>query len=473
MPSDTRSALQTIVVAGDGAIGLAAAIALRRALPRAKITMVPCAPDAAAFADHATTSLPSSNLFHARLGLDEVGFVLRAAAGHRLATRFTGWTTSGSWLHAYGASSNDADVPSVSQALAADGRFAHPADDTTSPLSDIDYALRFNAEGYAHRLSGLANHLGVIREPSVAISALPDVHSGIASIQLANGVDLTADLFIDCTGPSAILSRAAGAVFESWADQLPCNRVMRTTTPEPPALSVVDEVTAWSQGWRSRSFARDGTRTSIGYQSSPGSDTEATNALGSDPADAITFTPGRLRDAWSGNVVAIGDAAATFDPLHGANMALAHAHIVLLLDLLPSRNIIPLERDEYNRRASAMSDRVRDYIALYHCGPKPPHGPFWSYASSLKRSDALSLTLEEYKKRGRLPFFEDDILPRDAWVSAMACVGILPGKSALAQSASPEAVERHTKTQTSRSTAATGMAPPYQLWLSNYIETQK
>ncbi len=473
-PSDPRAALQSILVAGNGAIGLAAAIALRRALPRTKVSIAPCPADPRAFADSATTSLPGSNVFHQRIGLDEAGFVNRAGASHRLATRFTGWRKNAEpWLHAYGAASPYSDAQSVSQALAAAGHFTHPVDDTASPLSDIDYALRFNAAAYAKRLSALATHLGVIRLPSTATAAVSDGYGGIAGVRLASGEDITADLFVDCTGPSALLARAAGAIFASWSEHLTCNRLMRGATVDATALSVVDEAVARPLGWRLQTFGRDGIQSIVGYQSSLCSQDSAAAAMGTVPGEVIAFTPGRLREIWTGNVIAFGDAAVTFEPLHSSNMTLAHAQILLFLDLLPGRDIAPLERVEFNRRATAMADRMRDYIALFQCAPTPPDGPYWHDASSLLRSDSLSLTLSEYRKRGRLPFFEDDILPRDAWLSAMACIGMEPGRNALWRSLSPEETQRRTIEQQSRSCAALGLAPPYQIWLTQYIGTQR
>ena len=69
--SEARELPQRIVVAGDGPLGVLAAIALRRALPRAEVVVVAIPPDPAAFAERFGTALPFTNRLHDRLGITE------------------------------------------------------------------------------------------------------------------------------------------------------------------------------------------------------------------------------------------------------------------------------------------------------------------------------------------------------------------------------------------------------------------
>ena len=461
---------ENIIVVGDGQVGLAAAIALRKALPRTQVRIAGCSPDPAALADRAMTCLPQTTIFHERLGLDERGFVLRSGVSHRLAVQFAGWQHgASSYLNGYGAaglSPSASGILSVSQQLAAENRFAHPADDSASPLSDVDYALRFDPAAYNARLAALANHLGLERVGAPMKAAVPDGAGGISFIKLDTGESCAADLFVDCTGPKALLANAiTPAKFESWSAMLPCDRVIVSHAPPEHSPRVTDLVEAHPLGWRSTALGRDQTYRTSGYNSGIGSGASKDGA-----GDAITIKPGRLMDGWTGNVVAFGDAAVAFEPLHWANLTLAHAQISLFLEMLPGRTLDPLERSEYNRRAGAMADRARDYIALHYCAPARPVGAFWDYAASLRRSDGLSLTLSEFVKRGRLPFFEEDILSRDAWQAAMACIGIASGSSALLRSVPEGVLADRLEMLQKRSATALTMAADYSAWLQNYIE---
>lgn len=472
MPSEARAPLTAIVIVGDGQVGLAAAIALRRALPRTAVTIVPCQPDPSAIADRSMTSLPRTDAFHERIGLEEDGFIMRAGASHRLGVRFPNWQQqNASYIHAYGAGSVGDN--SVSQVLADANRFAYPTDDTASPLSDIDYALRYNQPAYRNRLAALASHLGVQLIEVPMTSAAPDGQGGIGHIVLANSQCLTADLFVDCSGPQALLMNATQqASFQSWSAMLPCNRIMLAEAPEAPALSVTDTIEAHPFGWRSTIFGRDGTHRAFAYNADFGSEAEIGSGLGQESGEIIALEPGRLANSWVGNVIAFGDAAAAFEPLHWINLALAHEQILLFLELLPGCDIDALERAEYNRRAGAMADRVRDYIGLHYCAATPPEGPFWRHAVSLQRSSGLTLTLSEFAKRWRLPFFEEETLPRDSWQSAMECIGIHAGPNAQSLSTPRETIADRLKKQQMRSAKALELAAPYPAWLKNYIESK-
>ena len=167
-PPGARAAPTCIGVVGDGQVGLTAAIVLRRSYPRSDVVLIAAPPDPAALADTTITSWPSSLGFHDSFGFDEAGLILRAGASHRLATRFADWCGAGrDWVLAYGAALDPAmrvgpGPQTVTQALAASGRFAMPVDSPESPLSDIDYALRWNGPAYRSRLASLARHMGCL-----------------------------------------------------------------------------------------------------------------------------------------------------------------------------------------------------------------------------------------------------------------------------------------------------------------------
>lgn len=472
MPFKARAMLQTIVIVGDGQVGLAAAIALRRALPRADIVVTACTPDPSALADRTSSSQPRTNAFHARIGLEEKAIVLRCGGSHRLASRFLNWRESGpSYLHAYGAHS--ASGLSVTQALADANRFALPSDDSESPLSDIDYAMRFDQRAYRNLLAAFAQHLGIKLHDSRFVDAVREETGDIGHISLANGTHLSADLFIDCTGPQRLLSNAGTrASFEDWSAVLPCSHVILTHRIDEPVLSVTDSISAHDWGWQSSSFGRDGTQKMAAFNADLTRVADIFDATGEDRGGIVPIAPGRLKHGWIGNVVAFGDAAAAFEPLQYCNLLLAHEQILLFLELLPGQTFDGLERAEYNRRSGAMADRIRDYIALHHCGSSTHDGAFWKYAAALDRPDSLMRTFSEFGRRGRLPFFEEDILPRDAWLSTMECIGVPAGLNAHMLALPDKAVMAQQDFQQTRTRLGYEQSSPYAYWLESYIRGQ-
>lgn len=93
--SEPRELPRRVAVAGDGQLGVLAAIALKRALPSSEVIVIGTPPDPAALADRAPTALPFTNRFHDRLGIDEDRLVREAGASHRLVVRYRGWGGAG------------------------------------------------------------------------------------------------------------------------------------------------------------------------------------------------------------------------------------------------------------------------------------------------------------------------------------------------------------------------------------------
>ena len=85
-----REPLRRVVVAGDGQVGLLAAIAMRRAMPGCDIVIMGARSGPADLADRAATALPFTNRLHDRLGIAEEAVILQAGGSHRLVTRLFG-----------------------------------------------------------------------------------------------------------------------------------------------------------------------------------------------------------------------------------------------------------------------------------------------------------------------------------------------------------------------------------------------
>lgn len=476
MPGSAREPLAAVAVLGDGPTGLAAAIALRRALPRCAVTVIPAPADPAALADGTPALNPRSMAFLGQLGLDETALAVRAGGAHRLGVELAGWTgPDASAVHAFGASAPPyIEAPAVSAALALAGRFAHPSDDPASPMSDVDYGLRINPAAYRRLLAGLAAHLGIACRSASFACTVGDGNGGVAQIVLADGERLAADLFFDCSGPAALLARALPPEHRvDWSDSLPVDRLLVAPPKEPPVLTPLDRIVATPLGWRAEVFGRDGVHALFAGNARLGSAEDCMAVAGFRDAQEIAIAPGRRARLWQANVVCLGDAGVQIEPLHWLNAGLAHAQIALLIELLPGRDLDPLERDEFNRRAAAMADRARDFAGLHYGGTRPPQGPFWAHAAQLTKPDSLRLTTGEFTRRGRLPFFEEDIMPRDAWVFAMAGIGLAPGPNARSVTMSPSARSALIRAQEARAQAAVRAAMPYRDWLASYLESAR
>jgi tryptophan halogenase len=412
----TDRAIRSVVIVGGGIVGLSAALAFRRSLPNAAVTVVNIPIDPAALADRLPSSWPSIASFHVLIGLEEVDLLRRGIAVHHVGTVFDDWPAGRNWVHGFGPhgkpvgavhfdqvwlqaqQAGDArpfESYSAVDVLTRAGKFAHPSRDTNSLLGRFQYGLRLDPELYREHLREQAQSRGIgFIEASLANIEKRD-DSRLAALILSSGQRVAADLFIDCSGPAGLLVREVDESFEDWPSHVADH--LELEFAPPGTLSPSARVRASDSGWVAEwPLGRRTMRCVAGKHS-----------------EGIALRPGRRTRPWTGNVVALGDAATAISPLYDFNLALVHRAIFLALELLPGPDFNPLELAELNRRWLLITDQVRDLIALMH-------GDRANFPESLKQR------LDQYENRGRLPYQEDAILTRDDWASALIGMGNVP-----------------------------------------------
>jgi tryptophan halogenase len=115
-------------------------------------------------------------------------------------------------------------------------------------------------------------------------------------------------------------------------------------------------------------------------------------------------------------VLAIGDAAVALDPLHWPNLHLAHSGIARAIELLPGRDCHPVEIGEYNRRAREEAERMRDFQALHYLRTGMP----------IDVPASLARILQQFGRRGRFTWQDEDSLLEEIWLSALLGLGVVP-----------------------------------------------
>lgn len=484
--SDARELPRKIVVAGDGQVGIVAAIALRRALPSSEVTVIGTPFDPASLADHAASALPFTNRFHDQLGISEELLIRRTGASHRLVTRYLGFGGPGhvgvvpygspadpalktAFAREWGGGPRNAAtgrVPfSVAEALADARRFATPSGEQGNPLADLDYALRWNGPAYRSLLIEMASGMGIQHRQGTIDDMVPDGQGGAAAIVVSGAGEVAADLFIDCSGPRAsILSRLPGAERVDWKDALPVRGLIHLGFAEP-VVDLQDRLSMTAAGWVEQSAGRDGLATLLAVPEGMAEET-ILEVLGETPLAAFKLDPGRARNAWIGNVIALGDAAATFEPLGSLNLDLAHRQIALLLELLPGATPDARECTEYNRRAGLMADRARDWVASHYAAPGAA-----SLFGNAQPSAELSLALDQFRRRGRVPFFEEMPMLAQEWATVLHALGISSAEGAVARADDPRLAEQARAVHEGRCRAAIQVTPPYAEWLTSVLRT--
>jgi len=483
--SEARELPTRIVIAGDGPLGVLAAIALKRALPRTELIVLAIPPDPAAFAERVGTALPFTNRLHDQLGIAEADLVRKAGASHRLVTRYFGGGGPGqqgaagygaaidpsmktAFSREWGGGPRNAETAppprSLGEVLAAAGRFAPPSAEADSPLAELDYALRWNVPAYRALLVETAQGLGVRHERARITGTVPDGAGGIAALVMEGGGQLTADLYVDCGGSGAVLlSELPENSWIDWRAMFPA-RGLAIGAPSGPMLALEDRASWTALGWRWELAGRDGRQDFLAVPDGAGDEAIA-DALGSEPAAIVRFAPGRQEAAWVGNVIGLGSAVAELEPLGGIAQDLAHRQLALLLELLPGRTIDPAERGEFNRRAALMADRAADWLAAHYASPAPT-----ARFPTLVLSPELFRTLDQFTRRGRLPFAEEAPMLTQEFGALLQAVGVPQGEGAMgaAGQGSGGAAARAFE---ARANAALQAAPPYGEWMTRLLSS--
>lgn len=450
----TRAApISEIVVAGNGLVGLSAAALVKRRVPGAQVTLVGAPPPPEALAERISSTLPSAVGLHDDMGLDEAN-VLASGASFRLGSLFEGWSGDRPpYVHAYGeygrpfgttsfhlhwvraaragkAAPFDAHSPAAM--LARGGRFVHPQGGSDSPLSGFEYGLNLDPPRYRELMRAFARHLGVVERPGAIAEVKIAGETGfVEALVLEDGSQVPGHLFVDCTGPAALVRAKLDDRFEDWSRWLPCDRVLFAHGPGAAEPPVLDRVSAHAAGWRWESASRAAASHGLVYASAHLSDSKAGRVLrGASAAEAeaapVAFRPGRRSQPWYRNCVAIGDAAVVIDPLEATNLHLAHSALDRMISKMPDRDCSPVELWDYNREAAAEAERARDFVALHYVTADRPKDDFWRDVAAAEPPDSLGHTLSLWRERGRLPLYEEETFSRHSWVAVLLGQGVLP-----------------------------------------------
>lgn len=485
----TSPQVRTIAILGRGIVGWSAAAALRKNLPQVEVAVVGDVPGAAAHAESSHCSLPSILEFLGDLGIDGARAILGTRAGIRLGTQFVDWSGDGQdYVHAYGSYGGpigaaafhqswlkeqlDGDPSSfesysVAAAMARAGKFSLTANGEPPFGQRFAFGLHIDPQACRATIRDCALQLGAREEAGSLDEVRMESEGRVAALRLADGRDIASDLFVDAGGPQSLLRRALGGTWEDWSSVLPCDRLLTGSRPAGEAQTL-DRVEAVDSGWAWDSSEPWRTSAGLCYCSADQSEESAAAlfarrnpATKADPV--VELRQGRWSEPWSGNCVAIGDAAVSIEPLEWTNLHLALNAIDRLVALLPDREFSPVELWDYNRQASAEADRVRDFVAM-HYAVSARSGKFWTRVRAAELPESLAHTLLQFRERGRLPFYEEETFSRDSWLAVLFGQGIRPRRiDPLADSLAP--AERHRLLAQMRSSIAAFVEamPPYSL----------
>lgn len=434
---------RVVVVGNDAPLWLATS-ALHAALGPAGVTVEAVALPSRLSTSQIHVTQPALEALHNRLGIAEEKLLRATRGSYALAQKFV--DASGAqpaFFHAHGSYGAPIDRQgflafwlkarrhgldagfddfSLTAAAAQHGRMLLP-DAETETFGRTDYGYHLPATAYVRSLKALVQQDGIAMHEAADARAERDADGAIAAVILDGDRRIAGDFFVDASD-DALLQEGE---WDDW--DFPVNRVLHARGPRMLAIPAYGQVIAADWGWVSINPSQQETHIVAGVAA--GYEDKALAALpalcGFAPTDvAITkSSPGRRTKAWVSNCVAVGPAAARFDPVHGVDLLGVQLGIVHLLSRFPVAAAFTAERDDYNSATAALFDRVRDFQAAHY---RLAHyvGPFWDVARACEISPALAHKIQTFAARGELSLLEEESFPLDSWHALFLGHGLVP-----------------------------------------------
>lgn len=383
-----------------------------------------------------------------QIGISELEFLRECSSAFKQGTQFRGWVTGQAddeYYHPFTAPTGYAEINLVPHWLAQrdSGSFAQavsaqsyicdaslaPKQATTPPYAGVlNYGYHLDAGKFAGLLQRhCTTQLGV-RHVLDHVTCINNTADGdIASVSTTHSGDLPGDLFIDCTGLSALLlGRHYRVPFIDKADVLFNDSALAVPVDYSSAQSPIASQTlsiAQSAGWIWDIGLT--TRRGVGYTYSSQHTTDevaeavlhdyvartAPSALPHFEARKISFRPGYRACFWHRNCVAVGMSAGFLEPLEASALVLVELAATMIGEELPvHRGVMDIIARRYNEKFLYRWERVIDFLKLHYVLSRR-EGPYWvdhRQASSIPERLQELLHLWEYHAPWHSDFHQRD-----------------------------------------------------------------
>jgi tryptophan halogenase len=398
-------------------------------------------------------ALPTLAALHRVLNLDHAQVLAACQGVYAMGQRFSNWSAGKApFIHAYDTQPigvNNVDmvqywVKARSEGLAVEfDQFSLGASMARAGrvILDGDLSETFSRPAHACQLSAFA-YAGYMKQRAIraGVSAVTGQLAGvaveedrIASVTLADGSTVEADLFVDATGAEAALIGALpGSGFESWSQWLACDRLLAASGPPLDPVPAFSEIGAFRAGWLGLYPLRDRTAVLASYDSRLVSDADMLEGAAvlsglklRGEAVVSAIAPGCRPRPWIGNCVAIGDGAITLDSLDALPLHVIHTGISRLVAMFPLEAERMVEARVYNAGMASHAGHMRDFqIAHYRLNQR--REPFWERAREMEVPKALAYKLALFAGRGEIALYDDETFQAPNWTTIFIGHGLIP-----------------------------------------------
>ena len=280
--------------------------------------------------------------------------------------------------------------------------------------SPMPYAYHMDAEKFADYLCRLATSRGVGHYQDRVTDIRVGETGHIEAVHTEGGLELKADLFIDCTGfASLLIEKTLGSSLVDYSPWLLCDRAVAMRVPYDQFFSghirPYTTATALSAGWVWDIGLVNRRGTGYVYSSQFLDDDDAAQELKAHEgphADDIEprllkFYVGRREEQWRGNCVAMGLASGFIEPLESTGLYLVEYAALMLAEHFPyKKDSMPVLAARYNAILNQRYEEILDFVNLHYCLTARSDTPFWQEVQRPERvTERLAAKLDFWRHK--------------------------------------------------------------------------
>lgn len=420
---------QAIVIAGGGTAGWMTACLMAQAWPVAQISLIE-SPDIGIIGV-GEGSTPSLKAFFHKLHIPDSEWMSACHATYKTNIRFTNWSPASgnssyshpfiSQLDTFSEKTFYSNCFNRRMGLAFEtnpeqfffnGYLAKAGKAPITPAHfpfRIEYGYHFDSVLLGQFLRTKALQLGVTHLPLTIDAVTQEPDGRIKELICNDGLVVSADLFVDCTGFSSVLMQKTLAVpFQSFANNLFNDAAVVLPTAAFAALPVETQATALSAGWAWQIPLQH--RTGNGYVyssafiSADQAELELRTQLGLLDSDVqarhLKMKVGQLQQHWYKNCLAVGLSQGFIEPLEATALHLVQTSVELFIEHYQFTSVTDLQQQQYNQLISERFERVRDYIVAHYKLNSRDDTDYWrANRENLHLSDSLLQILDCWYRR--------------------------------------------------------------------------
>lgn len=461
---NNASELKKIVIVGGGSAGWMSAMILADTLAAKGVDITVLESPTVGVIGVGEGSTPAMKRFFDSLDIPESEWMPQCNATFKSGIAFDGWSTKPgftSYFHQFSTMVDKLTQPvyiaNVHARLQGVDVHARPneyflshalVEAKLAPLASenfpftTNYGYHFDAALLGKFLHKKALERGVRYQACHVTHASLDQAGNIAAVHTREGETMHADLFVDCTGFSALLiDKALGTPFVSYANVLFNDAAVAMPTPLEGAIAPLTVSTAMRNGWAwqiplTNRFG-NGYVYSTRHCSADQAETELRDKLGQldgdTPARHLKMKIGRVEKHWNKNCVAVGLSQGFLEPLEATALYLTQMTVAIFALFLDKGDYSEQARAAYNAEVNGFFDGHRDYIVAHFKTSSRTDTDFWRDNTSQLDglSDSLKSIFGVWFQAGDLSaeITRQDLeryYPIGSWYALMAGMGLFP-----------------------------------------------